>query len=551
MNKKQYELTISGMTCKGCETTVARLLAEAGVEDSTVSFSSGKAWITIHPQKLPMTQVVAKINASKTYHVEHWQELKETNVPQPSKPVRKILIIGGGSAAFAAAIRAAELGVAVTMINDGLPIGGTCVNVGCIPSKTLLSAAARWHSCHVEAFQGIHCKPGKLTFQEVIQQKDKLVSSLRRQKYLDVLKQYPNIQFIEGRARLVGAQTVAVGKQRFAGDRIIIATGASPWIPDIPGIREVPYLTSTTALELPRVPESLIVIGGRFIALELAQMFRRFGSQVTILQRSARILPHLPSRVGSELTRILEDEGITIHTGVQLHQIQGDERQVIVKFEQNRTIKTLQAQKILVATGRHPNTENLGLEALGIKRNANGGLWVNDYLQTNVPGIFAAGDVLGEHMLVYTAAYEGKLAAENAIRGLHISRDYTALPWVLFTDPQVAGVGLDENTAQAKGIPAESVTLPLSEVPRALADRSTRGFIQLVRNSQNDKIIGGIIMAPTGGEVIMEIALAIRLGITSKQLTEFFHPYLTLAEGIKLSSLAFRKDIRRLSCCAT
>ncbi len=548
---KRFEFNISGMTCKGCEATVAGLLKRAGAQEVKVDFAEGKAWVAINPEDTSVTRLVAEINGSGHYRMKDWREESNTKSVSAGNTVQHIIIIGGGSAAFAAAIRAAELGVSVTMVNEGLPIGGTCVNVGCVPSKTLIRAAATWYRCRSFEFEGISCTPGHLDFARVIAQKNALVTSLRQQKYQDVLKNYPQIQFISGWGKIENPYTVRVNHQRIQGDRIIIATGASPKIPNIPGIHQVPYLTSTSAMALTEVPDSLIVLGGRFVALELAQMFHRFGSQVTLLQRSERILPQLPPSVSEELTQHLVAEGVVIQTGVQLLKIEGNLQEITVQFQQKGKQQTLRARKLLVATGRQPNSHNLGLDQLGIQRKANQGILVDDYLQTTVPGIFAAGDVLGEHMFVYTAAYEGKLAAENAIQGFHKKRDYSILPWVVFTDPQVAGVGLDEQTARDQGIPAETVVLPLSEVPRALAARDTRGMIQLVRNTQTDQLIGGHVVAAEGGEIIMEIAMAIRAGVTTAQLAETFHPYLTLSEGIKLAALSFRKDIHQLSCCAT
>ncbi len=546
-----WELNISGMTCKGCERTVAQLLAIPGVQVKQVVYPSGIARVVVDTAKVTPQMLREAVNGSQQYRVTAVHPVDDSREPMPQEPINHLIIIGGGSAAFAAAIHAAELGVTVTMINDGLPIGGTCVNVGCVPSKTLLRAAAAWHHCRSTPFQGINCRPGTLNFSRLVQQKDELVQELRQRKYQDVLRHYPGIQYLKGHGKLVDARTVSVDGQIIQGDRIILVTGASPRIPQIPGLPQVPFLTSTTALSLTAVPESLIVLGGRFVALELAQMFQRLGSQVTVLQRSERILPHLSPKISEELTHHLQQEGMSIHTGVGVRHVQGNDQQVVVEWEQDGQLHTLRAHKLLVATGRQPNTSGLGLEAVGIRCKPNGGVLVDEYLQTNVPGIFAAGDVLGEHMLVYTAAYEGKLAAENAIRGPQQVRDYTALPWVLFTDPQVAGVGVDEVMAPAQGIPAERVVLPLTEVPRALAARDTRGFIQLVRNTHTDQLIGGQVVAAEAGEIIMEIALAVRYGLTTAQLADSFHPYLTLSEGIKLAALAFRKDVSQLSCCAT
>ena len=461
------------------------------------------------------------------------------------------VILGGGSAAFAAAIRASELGARVTIINDGLPIGGTCVNVGCVPSKNLIRAAEAFHRAAHPRFPGIEARARLVDFRQIIDQKRQLVLGLRQGKYIDVIKNYPNVRLVEGRGRLVAANTVEVNGETILADRILIATGASPFIPDIPGLTEVDYLTNETAFELETLPESLLVLGGRFVALEAAQMFARFGSRVTILQRSSRILPTELPDVTDELTRHLTAEGLQVITGVQVEQVEATGSGVRVTARVNGAEHTFEAEKMLVATGRKPNTEGLGLEAVGVRLDERGYVQVEGTLQTSVPGIYAAGDVLGGNMFVYTAAYEGKLAAENAIAGEAKTCDYTALPWVIFTDPQVAGVGLDERQARQQGIDAETTTLPLSEVPRALAARDTRGFIKLIRDRQTDRLVGARIVAPEGSELLMEVALAIKFGITVEQLKNMFHPYLTLSEGVKLAAITFAKDVHQLSCCAT
>lgn len=469
----------------------------------------------------------------------------------PGQGSAHLVIIGGGSAAFAAAIRASELGGQVTIINDGLPIGGTCVNVGCVPSKTLIRAAEAHHRASHHTFHGIDSTSRIESFEAIVTQKRQLVSELRQAKYLDVVSGLPNIKIIRGRARLVSKKVVEVNGRPILADRILIATGASPFIPPIPGLAENTYLTNETAFELEELPESLIVLGGRYIALECAQMFARFGSRVMILQRSSRVLPTETPDVTDTLTEYLTQEGIEVLTGVSLTGVSTRGEGYLVEASIEGTGKTFEASHILVATGRRPNTDGLGLDELGIKRDSRGFLKVDETLQTNVDGIYGAGDVIGEPMFVYTAAYEGALAAENAITGSSKTRDYTALPWVIFTDPQVAGVGLDERQARERGIDVDAFTLPLSHVPRSIAARDTRGFITLIRDRSTDRLIGSRIVAPEGSELLMELSCAIKFGITVSELASSFHPYLTLSEGVKLAAISFQKDVARLSCCAT
>ncbi len=462
-----------------------------------------------------------------------------------------LIIVGGGGAAFSAALKASSLGAKATIINDGLPMGGTCVNTGCVPSKTLLRAGEALHRAQRRnVFAGIETT-GKLTdFAAVMRQKRELVEALRQAKYADVITDDPKIAFVAGGAVFVDARRVEVNGERVEGDAVLVCTGARPAVPDIPGLRDVPFLTNESAFELTELPESLLVLGGRYIALECAQLFARFGSRVTVLQRSSRILPHESAALTDELTRQLESEGLRVVTGISANRVFADGSGVAVEALVDGRREIFRGSRLLVAAGRTPNSAGIGLENAGIKTDPRGFISVDAHLATSAPGIYAAGDVVGEPMFVYTAAYEGALAAENALTGAARKRDYTALPWVVFTDPQAAGVGLDETQATAAGISAESVTLPLSEVPRAIAARDTRGFIQLIRDRATDRLLGARILAPEGSELLMEVALAIRHGVTVREIAGAFHPYLTLSEGIKLAALSFGKDVRKLSCCA-
>lgn len=465
---------------------------------------------------------------------------------------KTLVILGGGSAAFSASLKAADLGARAVIVNEGLPMGGTCVNVGCVPSKTLIRAAETLHrAAHPPTFAGIATSGRLVSFKEVIEQKRALVQELRQAKYADVIGDNERITFVKGRARLLDTKTVATDTLNLKADAILIATGARPSLPPIPGLNKVPYLTNETAFELETVPESLLVLGGRFIALECAQMFARFGSRVMVLQRSDCIMPDEAPDLTNALTGYLREEGLEIITGVSTLGVTQDKEGVVVEADVHGQRRAFHATHLLVATGRAPNVENVGLEAVGVKTTAHGGVAVDEMLQTSVPGIYAAGDVLDENMFVYTAAYEGALAVENALNGAKRKRDYTALPWVIFTDPQMAGVGLDEKQAKARGINAQEATLPLSHVPRSLAARDTRGFIKLIRNRATDQLVGARILAAEGSELLMEVSLAIKFGITVHELTACFHPYLTLSEGVKLAALTFDKDVNKLSCCAS
>jgi mercuric reductase len=476
---------------------------------------------------------------------------KEDDRHGPFRPDSEadLIIVGGGSAGFAAAIRGHELGAKVIMVNAGV-IGGTCVNVGCVPSKTLIRAAEAAHRAGPIRFAGIESSSRVSEFSAIIRQKDELVGFLRQAKYVDVLAAYENIRLVEGRARFIAKDAITVDGHTIRAPRIVVSTGSRPWIPPIPGLRETEPLTSTTAFELVRLPESVVVLGGRYIAQECAQMLARLGAKVTILQRSDHLLPDEDEDLATALAGYLREEDITVETSVGIEHLSRERGQSIVHARIGGEKRTFDAERILCAAGRRPITEDMGLEGVGIGLGEDGRIIVDDHLQTSVAGVFAAGDVIGEPAFVYTAAYEGRLAAENALDGNNRKRDYTALPWVIFTDPQVAGVGINEKEALRTGVEFDTATLDLASVPRALAARDTRGFIKLVKERGGDNLLGARVLAPEGGEQIMEAAMAIRFGIGVSEIAAMFHPYLTQAEGIKLCAQVFKKDVRKLSCCS-
>lgn len=461
-----------------------------------------------------------------------------------------LAILGGGSAAMSAALKASELGARVTMVNAGLPFGGTCVNVGCVPSKALIRAAEAHYRAVHHPFEGIRGESRLEDFGAVIRQKRALVKELRQGKYEDVFYDLPNAQLAEGRGRILAPNLLEVEGEKIEADRILIATGARPFIPPVPGLEEAGVLTNESAFELEELPGSLIVLGGRYIALEIAQMFSRFGSRVTLLQRSGRILPAETADLTDLLAGYLGEEGIEIVTGVQLQRAEREGEEIVVHAVVGGVERSFRASHVLAATGRVANTDGIGLEEVGVATNEKGFVRVDPSLRTTIPGIYAAGDVIGPPMYVYTGALEGALAAENALGGEQNSIDYGPLPWVIFTDPQVAGVGLDEEQAKSEGLEVETATLLLSHVPRALAARDTRGMIKLIRESGSDRLVGARILAHEGSELLMELSLAISRRVTVHELAKELHPYLTLSEGVKLAAISFDRDPGTLSCCA-
>ncbi len=460
-----------------------------------------------------------------------------------------LIVLGAGSAGFSAAITAADAGRRVALVGHGT-IGGACVNVGCVPSKTMIRAAEAVHGARAASrFPGLMGAAHLESWAKLVAAKDDLVSALRQKKYSDVLPQHDGVEYIdEGPARLVPGG-ITTGPRRIEAPRIIIATGSRPRVPDIPGIEGIGALTSATLMELKEQPESLIFVGGGYVGVELAQMMSRLGTKVTIVTRST-LLGGTEPEVAENLQQALEAEGITVLAGVAYQSVRREGKDVVLSLKQGSKNMDVTAQALVSTAGRVANTEDLDLPGAGVKQDSNGHIRVGKDMQTTAPGIYAAGDVTDLDQYVYMAAYGAKLAARNAVLGASEVYDNSAMPWVVFTDPQVAGAGLSEAQAAQAGHRVKTSVLPLDQVPRALAARDTRGVIKLVADADSDVLLGGQILAPEGADAVQALALALKFKMTAKDLGGTIFPYLTTVEGLKLAAQTFDMDVEKLSCCA-
>jgi len=460
-----------------------------------------------------------------------------------------VAVIGAGSAGFSAAITAADEGARVALIGYDT-IGGTCVNVGCVPSKALIRAAESLHNAAAaKRFDGIQASASITDWSAVIAQKQALVEELRQAKYVDVLPSYNAISYLEGKASFTESGGLSVDGTLLNAGTIIIATGSHPHVPAIPGIDTVPYLTSTTALELEQLPASLLVIGAGYIGVELAQIFARAGVEVTIVSRRG-LLPEAEPDISAALTTYFETEGIRIITCTAYNSITDTGNGIQLSLNCAEGDRTVQSENILLATGRSPNTRSLNLASTDIRQTENQGIEVDIHMRTSRDGVYAAGDVTGTDQFVYMAAYGAKIAAKNALNGNSLTYDNTVMPAVVFTDPQVASVGLTEAEARLQGHEVKTSVLSLDNVPRALAARDTRGLIKLVADGDTNVLLGAHILAPEGADSIQTAAVAIKSGMTYQQLGEMIFPYLTTVEGLKLAAQTFDMDVKKLSCCA-
>jgi mercuric reductase len=542
-------LKITGMTCESCATHVKAALEKVpGVHAANVSYPNGTAQLDIEPgtPAKALTAVVAGLGYKATL-------ASAPGSPDSGDKARgdglHIAIIGSGGAAMAAALKAVERGARVTLIERGT-IGGTCVNIGCVPSKIMIRAAHIAHLRRESPFDsGITASPPVVDRAALLAQQQARVDELRHAKYERILDATPAITVLRGEARFRDAQSLIVkrpgGDERVVTfDRCLIATGASATLPPIPGLADTPYWTSTDALASDTLPARLAVLGSSVVALELAQAFARLGSQVTILARSTLLSGEDPA-IGEALTAAFRTEGITVLEHTQASHVAHAGGEFVLTTANGK----VRADRLLVATGRAPGTRGLQLSAAGVAVDAQGAIVIDPGMRTSAPHIYAAGDCTDQPQFVYVAAAAGTRAAINMTGG-EASLDLTAMPAVVFTDPQVATVGVTEAEAKRNGLDTESRTLTLDNVPRALTNFDTRGFIKLVIEKASGRLLGVQAVAPEAGELIQTAALAIRNRMTVQELADQLFPYLTMVEGLKLAAQTFSKDVRQLSCCA-
>lgn len=459
-----------------------------------------------------------------------------------------VAIVGSGAAAFAAALECTRRGARVTLIERGV-VGGTCVNVGCVPSKIAIRAAHIAHLAAHQPFAGIETARPRIDRARLYAQQQARVDSLRADKYERLLQENAAMSLLRGDAHFDDAHTLRVagedgGEHRVTADRFLIASGRSPAVPQVPGLDATPYWTSTDALTAREPPRHLLVLGGSVVAVELAQAFLRLGSRVTLIARS-RLLPREDAALGAALQTILEREGMEVLTGAAVQSV----RHGRDGFDLRLQDRELQGDRLLLATGRRPNTAELNLAAAGVATAVEGTIAVDAHLRTSQPHIFAAGDCTAQPQFVYVAAAAGKHAAINMLGG-DAPLDLATVPAVIFTDPQIATVGLSEDAARAQGIAVETRTLAASDIPRALVDFDTRGFIKLVAEETTGRLLGVQMLVSGAGDVVQTAALAIRARLTVNDLAQQLFPYLTMVEGIKLAAQTFTKDVSQLSCCA-
>ncbi len=539
-------LKITGMTCDSCALHVQQALQQVpGVQQAEVSFAEGQARYEAAPS-VTLAMLVAAVREAGYDVVE--DEVSPTS-RNGSGAALHVAVIGTGGAAMAAALRAAERGATVTVIERGT-VGGTCVNIGCVPSKVMIQAA---HVAHLRAHSpfdgGITAAPPVIDRRRLLSQQQNLVDSLRHAKYENILQSHTDIELVHGEARFQDGHTLNIalaegGERTQPFDRCLIASGARPAIPPIPGLENTPYWTSTEALVSEAIPEQLAVIGSSVVAVELAQAYARLGSRVTILARHT-LLWHEDPAIGKALCRVFRDEGIKVLEQTQASRVDHTDDGFILTTNYGEIC----VDRLLVATGRRANTDALNLQDVGIEVDAAHAIVIDAGMRTRATDIYAAGDCTNMPQFVYVAAAGGTRAAINMTGG-EAELDLTTMPAVVFTDPQVATVGYSEAQAHEAGLKTASRTLDLENVPRALANFDTRGFVKVVAEADSGRLLGVQAVAAQAGELIQSAALALHAGMTVQELADQLFPYLTMVEGLKLAAQTFNKDVKQLSCCA-
>jgi pyruvate/2-oxoglutarate dehydrogenase complex dihydrolipoamide dehydrogenase (E3) component len=440
------------------------------------------------------------------------------------------IIIGSGQAGVPLSFAFADHGWTVALVEKGM-LGGTCINTGCTPTKTMVHRAQVAHYARSAARWGIQARDVGVDLPKIVAQKNHVVQGSRnsQQKRID---ERSNVRLYHGTAHFIGTHQITVGDQLLESERIFINTGARPRIPPIPGLDTVGCLTNEDMMDLTVLPEHLIVLGGGYIGLEFGQMFVRFGSRVTVIQSSGQIVPREDPEVAAELQKALEAEGIRFLLSARTVQAEKRDRTIALTVEQGSNTSTIAGSHLLVATGRRPNTEDLALDKAGVEINKDGTVRVNSKLETNVPGIWALGDVKGGPAFTHISYNDFQIVYANLVEGKNLTTDKRIVPYGVFTDPQLGGVGMTEKEARAKGYQLKIGKVPMSWVARARERDETAGLMKIVVDATNDRILGATILSSDGGETvhILYTLMLADIPYTLLKGAVYIHP--TLAEGL-------------------
>jgi pyruvate/2-oxoglutarate dehydrogenase complex dihydrolipoamide dehydrogenase (E3) component len=439
------------------------------------------------------------------------------------------IIIGSGQGGTPLAKKLANQGWKTALI-EKQHIGGTCVNVGCTPTKTMIASAKTAYTVAQAARWGVEVSDFRIHLPTVLERKREVVARFRTgsEKGLGTTE---NLSLIFGKASFTDKKTLVVtlnegGEETLRADTLFIDVGTRPAIPGIEGLEGVDYLTTTALMELREVPEHLLILGGGYIGLEFGQMYRRFGSRVTILEQGEQILSREDADISEEMLRILQAEGINILTWAEIHSVNQDGDDITVQTKVNEEEKRISCSHLLIAAGRTPNTDGLNLGAAGVETDEKGYIRVNEQLETSASGIYALGDVKGGPAFTHISYNDHLILYHNLIEGKNENIHHRPVPYTVFTDPQLGRVGLTEKAAKEKGLRIQVARLPMSKVARAIETGDTRGVMKAVVDADTGQIIGAAMLGPEGGEVMSVLQMAMVGKITWPQIREmvFAHP---------------------------
>jgi pyruvate/2-oxoglutarate dehydrogenase complex dihydrolipoamide dehydrogenase (E3) component len=439
------------------------------------------------------------------------------------------VIIGSGQAGNPLAYRLADLGWSVALI-EKRHLGGTCINVGCTPTKTMVHRAQVAHYARDAGRWGVNASNVSVDLAKIVAQKDEVVLSFRGNQQKQVDKR-PNLRLYRAHARFVGPHQLKVGDDLLESEKFFIDTGGRPNIPSIPGLDNAPYLTNESIMQLTALPGHLLILGGGYIGLEFGQMFRRYGSRVTVLHTGKQIVSREDPEISAELQKALEAEGIQFVLNARTTCAENKNGAVTLSFESSAGGSNVTGSHLLVATGRVPNTDNLGLDKAGIATDRNGFIKVNSCLETSVPGVWALGDCKGGPAFTHISYNDFQIVYGNLVEGKSLSTDNRLVPYCVFTDPQLGGVGITEKEARAKGFKLKIGKCPMTYVARAIERGETAGLMKLVVDASNDRILGASILASEGGELVQILGTVMLANqpYTLLKGAVYIHP--TLAEG--------------------
>jgi len=462
-----------------------------------------------------------------------------------------IVFIGAGPGGYVGAIRAAQLGFKVAVVEKGSTLGGTCLNVGCIPSKALLESSEFYAQARKDfTNHGIELDSLKLNLKQMQARKSKIVKDLT--EGIRFLFKKNKIESHHGFGEVKSANQVLVKTESgsvinlHVKRAIVLATGSVPNIPPEFTVDEKNIVTSTGALEFETVPKHLVVVGGGVIGLELGSVWSRLGAQVTVLEYADQICPFLDAEIAKHFRRLLEKQGLKFVTSAKVQGVTSGNGHVLRYLDLKTTAEqTIECDKILVSTGRKPFSDGLGLEALGVKKDVRGFVQVDHHFQTSVPGIYAIGDLIPGPMLAHKAEEDGVAVAE-ILAGQAGHVNYDLCPSVIYTFPEVASVGATEEQLKQKGVEYRAGTFPFAANGRAKALGATEGFVKIIADKKTDKILGGHIVGPRASELLGEIVIAMEFGGSSEDLARSFHAHPTLNEVVREAALAVDKRVRQM-----